>query len=206
MSIMCSSLHTCLEYMCKVRCGQSMMSSVRVHYFNKTTKNLFHDQSNAQLVILMAAISVGVILVYILAVLVTGTEGEGSLQATDLMLDIAFGRTLLWSSSELPRTVGFHPTFHNFTIVKLNSNSSVELINSDAKGLHISPYGLLESEIIITGSVILWSYSGGPERSDQAERLMSVGFSDAINFKFDHITVITYVNITIAQVTTHQTK
>ena len=82
--------------------------------------------------------------------------------------------------------------------------NSVELINSDAKGLHISPYGLFESEI--TGSVLLWSYSDGLEKSDQAEQLMSFGFSDAIKFKFDHITVITYGNITIAQVTTHQTK
>ena len=187
-----------------------MMSSVRVHYFNKTTKNFFHDQSNAQLVILMAAISVGVILVYILAVLhvVTGTEGEGLLQATDLMFDIAFGSTLIWRPSWLPRTIGFHPTFQHFTEVKLNPNNSVELIKSDAKGLHISPYGLLESEI--TGSVTLWSHSvaqaDGFEKSGEAERLMSFGFSDATKFKFDYITVITYWNITIAQVITHQTK
>ena len=156
----------------------------------------------------MAAISVGVILVYIVAVLhvVTGTEGgEGSLQATDLMFDIAFGSTLIWRPSWLPRTIGFHPTFQHFTEVKLNPNNSVELIKSDAKGLHISPYGLLESEI--TGSVTLWSHSVvQAEKSAQAERLMSLGFSDAAGFKFDYVTVITYVNMTIAQVTTHQSK
>ena len=152
----------------------------------------------------MAAISVGVIVVYVVAVLhvVTGTEGGGgSLGAKDIMFDIVYGITLVWHPSQLPLTNLI--TFHNFTKVKLNPNNSVELINSDAKGLHISPYGLLESEI--TGSVTFWS-ADGFGKSGQAEQLMSFGFSDAIKFKFDHITVITYENITIAQVTlTHQT-
>ena len=157
----------------------------------------------------MAAISVGVILVYVVAVLhvVTGTEGgEGSLQATDLMFDIAFGYTIVLSPSLLPRTIAFYYTFHNLTEVKLNPNNSIELINSDAKGLQISTYGLLESEITgISGTIYIWNHFHG-EKSAQAEQLMSLGFSDAAGFKFDYVTVITYVNMTIAQVTTHQSK
>ena len=157
----------------------------------------------------MAAVSVGVIVVCVVAVLciVTGTEGvEDSLQATDLMFDIVFGTTLQWSPSQLPWTNHYYSTFHNFTKVKLNPNSSIELINSDAKGLHISPYGLLESEITgISGTIYIWNHFRG-EKSAQAEQLMSLGFSDAAGFKFDHVNVITYVNITIAQVTTHQIK
>ena len=155
----------------------------------------------------MAVIGSACGVIILVAALLTDTEGEGcsnSQQAMDLMfdIDVAFDDTLKIKPSFLP--VSSILTFHNFTKVQFNDDVSVELIDSDDKGLRISAYGLLESEITsISGLVSIW-VDGDSETTEKAEELMSCGFSDVTYLNV--VNTVTYENITIAQVTVISTQ
>ena len=154
----------------------------------------------------MAAINIitsvhsGVIV--LVAVLVTGTEGGRCLQhATNLVADDFNLVVNPFSKIYQYQFYNHSSSVYNYffpTVFVDSDHALVEFWNGSSFGLNISPYRLLFSEVSgISGTVSL----GISNRSAQAERLISCGFTN-VSF-FDFIVVVNFEDIAITQVSVH---